>query len=100
RAESREWRRGLLAADEKSGAAGAALAREPQARRRVLVRADDDVLEEIGEGGIHRTLVLTIDLDVVGDRPEMGHRVARFGKDHARALAVLRAGRVELLERF
>ena len=60
--------------------------------------ADHDVLQEIAEAGFDRTLVASVDLEVVGDRSHLVDVAIRFGEDQARAVAVLRARRVELFE--
>ncbi len=87
-----------IAGDEESDASRRALARERQARFRIFVGADDDVLEEIAEGAVERALQALIHFDVVRDRTLVRHGPGRFGQDHSRALTVLGAGGVELFK--
>ena len=58
----------------------------------------DDVLEEVAERSVDGALVLLVDFDVVGNGPEVRHRVAGLGEDDAGAVAVFGAGGVELLQ--
>ena len=85
--------------DHEAHAPGVAIAREPQARRGVRVRGDDDVLQRFAQAGFDRTLVAAVDLEIVGDRSHLSDVLGRLGEDGAGAVAILRASGVELLER-
>ena len=74
---------------------------QPHAGDRLIMSLHDDVLEQLAGAGFDRPLVVPVHLEVVRDRAELADLVGRrFGEDQAGAVAVLRARRVELLERL
>ena len=87
---------GEIAGDQESPTRrpAAAFARdEGEPGGRVRVRAHDDVLEEIAERGVDGALVSLVDLDVVGDRAEMRHGVARIPPGSCARRRRIRRGR-------
>src|SRR6185312_3218348 len=60
----------------------------------------DYVLKQIAQARFDGALVAALDVQVIGNRPLLADLTIRLREDRARRVAVPRAGRLELLERF
>ena len=98
RGRGRAGRRGA-AGDEEPAAAGVVLAHQREAARRFVVVRNEDVLQQVAEVRLDGALVPALDLEVVGERPELADAGRLVGQQEAGRVAVLGAGRLELLER-
>jgi hypothetical protein len=88
-----------LAGDEEPDAPGVPFGREAQARSRLLMRADNDVLEDFAQAGLDGALEAAVRLEIVRHRTELPDVAARLREYEPRAVAVLGTGGIELLER-
>ena len=83
--------------DDEAAASGALLAHELEAGRGLLGLFDDDVLQQIAEAGFDGALVAGVHLEVVGHRALLADAAVGLREHRARGVAVLGAGRLELL---
>ncbi len=86
--------------DDKPDSAGVVGAREAQAGRRMGVRGNDDVLEQVAKARFDRPLEAGLDLEIVGHRTEMGDLRRGLCEDEAGRVAVFGTRRRKFLERL
>ena len=87
--------------DDEADAARVVRFGQPDAGIRLIVGANDDVLEQLANAGFDRALVLAVDVEIVRDRSHLADLAdRRFRENQPCAVAILRARRVQLLERL
>src|SRR3954454_3389479 len=92
--------RRYAAGDQESDSPGVVRTRKREAGCGLLSGLHDDMLEQVAEAGLDRTLVPAIDIEIVSDRTELRHLVAGFREEKPGAVAIFRTRRVELLQRL